>query len=86
MDETLEEAAERLTYHDTLSWENTLAMESFKLGAKWQQERMYSEQEVLHLLDTLWDRLDLWYNKGMECDETEFNLKEWFNECELKKK
>lgn len=40
--ETLEEAAERLTYHDTLSWENTLAMESFKLGAKWQQERMYS--------------------------------------------
>ena len=45
--ETLEEAAERLTYHDTLSWENTLAMESFKLGAKWQQERMYNEEDMI---------------------------------------
>ena len=56
---------------------------SFKIGAEWQQERMYSEQEVLHLLDTLWDRLDRWYN---ETEDNEFNLRKWFDECELKKK
>ena len=60
-------------------------MRGFKAGVEYQKERSYTEQEVLHLLDTLWDRLDLWYNKGMECDETEFNLKKWFDECELKK-
>jgi hypothetical protein len=49
------------------------------------QEIMYTEKEVLHLLDTLWDRLDIWYNRGMESDEVEFNLRKWFDECELKK-
>jgi len=58
--ETLEEAAERLTYHDTLSWENTLAMESFKLGAKWQQEISYSEDEVLKLLLNI-KRVNIYY-------------------------
>jgi hypothetical protein len=76
--ETLEEVAERFEF--------TNGVYGFKQGAKWQQERMYSEEEVLHILDTLWDRLDIWYNRGMECDDTEFNLKKWFNECELKKK
>ena len=45
-------------------------------------ERSYSEDEVLHILDTFWDRLDIWYNSEIE---TEFNLKHWFNKCELKK-
>ena len=51
--ETLEEAAKtfatRFTSRSTLNWE------SFKLGfiegAKWQQERMYSEKEVKQILN-----------------------------------
>ena len=46
-------------------------------------EVSYSEEEVLHLLDTLWDRLDIWYNEKVD---REFNLIDWFNQCELKKK
>lgn len=88
MDETLEEAGEKLypNRESFLYRFQNIERLAFTAGAKWQQERMYTEQEVLHLLDTLWDRLDLWYNKGMECDETEFNLRKWFDECELKKK
>jgi hypothetical protein len=48
--ETLEEAAERLTYNDNLSWENNYAKESFIQGAKYQAERMYSEEEVIKIL------------------------------------
>ena len=40
--ETLEEAAERHTYGN--------AYQNFIRGAKWQQERMYSEEEVLEIL------------------------------------
>ncbi len=109
MDETLEEAGEKLypNRESFLYRFQNIERLAFTAGAKWQKERsytenqmddaydkgfkdaferMYAEQEVLHLLDTLWDRLDLWYNKGMECDETEFNLRKWFDECELKKK
>jgi hypothetical protein len=46
------------------------------------EERSYSEEEVLHILNTFWDRLDIWHNSEIE---TEFNLKHWFNKCELKK-
>lgn len=46
--ETLQEASERLTYNDALSWENTLAIESFKLGAKWQQETIYNQIKELY--------------------------------------
>lgn len=58
-------------------------MRGFKAGVEYQKEKSYTEQEVLHLLDTLWDRLDRWYN---ETEDNEFNLKKWFDECELKKK
>ena len=52
-------------------------------SCEWCKKTFYSEQEVLHLLDTLWDRLDRWYN---ETEDNEFNLRKWFDECELKKK
>ncbi len=42
--ETLEEFA--LKYADGNSW-NTLTIESVKAGAKWQAERMYTEEEVM---------------------------------------
>lgn len=47
------------------------------------QQQGYSEEEVLHLLDSLWDRLDIWYNEKVD---REFNLIDWFNNHELKKK
>ena len=40
--ETLEEAAEAFEYTDGIY--------GFKAGAKWQAERMYSEEEVYNLL------------------------------------
>jgi hypothetical protein len=89
MNETLEEAAMKFANDNSKLYESSnhgSMYFGFYWGAQWQQEQSYTEQEVLHLLDTLWDRLDLWYNRGIEDDETEFNLKEWFDECELKKK
>lgn len=59
------------------------AQKAFKDGIEYQKTQSYTEQEVLHLLDTLWDRLDRWYN---EAEDNEFNLRKWFDECELKKK
>jgi alpha-L-fucosidase len=41
--ETLEEAAENYTI-------DFATMSAFKLGAQWQQERMYSEEEVKEIV------------------------------------
>lgn len=76
--ETLQEASQRYSYGGREGGHRTPFLE----GVKWQMERSYSEDEVLHILDTFWDRLDIWYNSEIE---TEFNLKHWFNKCELKK-
>ena len=46
------------------------------------EDKKYTNKEVLHILDTFWDRLDIWYNEGIDQN---FDLKEWFNNCELKK-
>jgi hypothetical protein len=51
--ETLEEAAKEFVLsHDfsQLTNPNHLANRCFQYGAKWQQERMYSEEEVYHIL------------------------------------
>jgi hypothetical protein len=82
MNETLEEAAERIVREWYGSGEDQCE-DCFIKGAKWQQQQLYTEQEVLQLLDTLWDRLDRWYNEDAD---NEFNLRKWFDECELKKK
>lgn len=87
--ETLEEAAEKWVFetngHKWSNNDNSAGDNygSFIEGVKWQTKRTYIEQEVYHFLDTLWDRLDRWYN---EDQDTEFNLRKWFDECELKKK
>ena len=49
-DQELRKAAEKATDIDGLDWENVYAREKFIEGAKWQQERMYSEEEVFNLL------------------------------------
>jgi hypothetical protein len=50
--ETLEKAAEKATNTPNLSWENEYAYNKFLEGAKWQQERSYSEEEVRKLLQS----------------------------------
>ena len=47
--ETLEEAAARYT----CGWGEDDDEKAFIAGAKWQQERMYSEEEVNLMFDTL---------------------------------
>jgi hypothetical protein len=50
-EETLEEAAERYTINETDSTIKLISKYSFKDGAKWQQERMYSEEEVIAIVE-----------------------------------
>jgi hypothetical protein len=80
--ETLEEVAERLypvnntgsmfmANRDELN--NSLKQEGFIEGAKWQQERSYSEEEVLKLLREL----------NNEICEVE-SIKDWFEKFKKK--
>jgi len=73
--ETLEEAAEK--YIKEYDVENYISIEDFIIGAKWQKERSYSEEEVLDMLNNL--RLDS-YNYGMGRIE----FLEWFNKFKKK--
>ena len=57
---TLEEAAKEFVLsHDfsKLTNPNHLANRCFQFGAKWQQERMYSEEDRLKRSDKLWKKL-----------------------------
>jgi ssDNA-binding Zn-finger/Zn-ribbon topoisomerase 1 len=70
-EETIEEAAERITYHEELSWENTLSKRCFIDGAKWQAEQdknKYSEEEVIELTN--------WYLESFLDDSIGLNGKE----------
>jgi hypothetical protein len=66
--ETLEESAERL-YQKGLKDDLSLSFhDGVKFGANWQQERMYSEKEVLQLLLRLkqvesYDNLYDWFEQ-----------------------
>ena len=48
--EILEEAAENFANHCTLV-SDTAAYEAFIAGAKWQAERMYSEEQVIAIVE-----------------------------------
>ena len=51
--ETLEEAAEKFRSNNPGTMQggnNTKILNAFKNGAKWQAERMYSEEEVVNIL------------------------------------
>jgi hypothetical protein len=52
MEETIEEAAEIYSSQFLNQEENKFSKEDFINGAKWMQERMYSEEEVINLLET----------------------------------
>ena len=69
--ETLEEAAERYNSQFINQEENKFSKEDFINGAKWQQERSYSEEEVLQILSSYAD----WPIN---------NVKEWFEQFKKK--
>ena len=74
--ETLEEAAKNYTL-------DFATMSAFKLGAKYQAERMYSEEEVYNLLkeamkDCYTYELDYHYLGDYK------NLKKWFEQIKKK--
>jgi hypothetical protein len=74
--ETLEEAAEKYVENFAMSVQSARQI-GFKDGAKWQQERMYSEEEVVNILNEHWDILDLWYN---DCILNVPKAAIWFNQ------
>lgn len=53
--ETIKEVAERYvdSFEYTIAHPRRVAIKSFINGAKWQQERSYSEEEVLDILFTI---------------------------------
>ena len=95
--ETLEEAAEKFRSENpgtTQGGNNTKILNAFKKGAKWQQERMYSEEEVIQFVEWLGDSrcLDDTYKanigwvffmkneKGKDFKPTKELLNEWFKQ------
>lgn len=79
--ETLEEVAEKLyPYNDGFQVMDIDISEELQLafinGAKWQQQQMYSEEEVLNILKTFL------YNSQMGKDVEDVKL--WFEEFKKK--
>ena len=75
--ETLEEAAEKYSLQFLNQEENKFSKEDFINGAKWQQERSYSEEEVKNAFLNGWMLRDgdLPFPKAK---------KKWFNEFKNK--
>ena len=79
--ETLEEAAERIAYDSTEANKGFHSMKMFIEGAKWQAERMYSEEEVEQMINSF---EKLCYNYQSNKDWFPSKKSEWFKQ--LKKK
>ena len=78
--ETLEEAAEKYDENDPND-EYGKSYRAFIEGAKWQQERMYSEEEVVDLINLRTCDLDLAYSKK---PIYYLKTKEWFEQFKKK--
>jgi hypothetical protein len=76
--ETLEEVAERMYGNEEDGY--YLEKRAFKLGAKWQSERSYSEKEVLELFKSYQNKFPL--HRGIQVLDSEFN--EWFKQSKKK--
>jgi hypothetical protein len=72
--ETLEDAAERL-YPDCNNVLRQMAKETFIEGAKWQQERSYSEEEVIAFGEFIFKHSLLTHTKGVKNLFKEFKNK-----------
>jgi ATP-dependent protease HslVU (ClpYQ) peptidase subunit len=66
--ETLEEVMNKDGYHE--SDYDKIWREGVQLGAKWQAERMYSEEEVLNII--------------VDCDGSLTQAKKWFEQFKKK--
>ena len=73
--ETLEEAAEK-QFGKLAIINDRAAVIAFKAGAKWQQERMYSEKEVHNIIIS--------YNKNEEQVFLKLFYNEWFEQFKKK--
>ena len=76
--ETLEEAAEKFRSNNPGTMQggnNTKILNAFKNGAKWQQERSYSEEEVWKLVNKLNQTLNI---------GSDLTLEEWFEQFKKK--
>ena len=75
--ETLEEAAEKTSKQHYVDQSDywAVGVDSFKRGAKWQQERMYSEEDMRNA-----------YKKvvGEELNKYELQLIQWFEQFKKK--
>ena len=92
--ETLEEAAEKYFKEKEILGYTYEIRDGFILGAKWQQERSYSEEEVIQFVEWLGDSrcLDDTYKanigwvffmkneKGKDFKPTKELLNEWFKQ------
>jgi hypothetical protein len=76
--ETLEEAALKYARHNASGYFVESKVKAFEEGAKWQAERMYSEEEVIELLKTF----DIKFNSGIV--ERNKGIKEWFEQFKKK--
>ena len=74
--ETLEEAAKKATDNPNLSWENEYAYKKFIEGAKYQATQMYSEKEVLTILDKFLTSMIKGEKTGL--------LEQWFEQYKKK--
>jgi hypothetical protein len=79
--ETLEEAAKR-TYQKGLQDDIDLSFyDGVRLGAKWQEERMYNEEEVIKLLIYC---KTVFGGSGLEDYTPDDEVKEWFEQFKTK--
>jgi hypothetical protein len=80
--EILEEAADRIyPISGPNSMWNSLQQDGFIEGAKWQAERMYSEEEVIQLVSD-WNTFD--FNQDSFSGKDDLTFKEWFEQFKKK--
>jgi hypothetical protein len=76
--ETLEEAAEK--YHNKISKKRNTQLgvpsEDFIAGVKWQQQRMYSEEDIHKIVES--------YQNTMENNPTYITYNQWFEQFKKK--
>jgi hypothetical protein len=80
MRETLEEAAEK--YTNTFINDDGTTEEDFKAGAKWQAERMYSEEDLREAFSQGEDNMDYSDTYGWTSKRT---VQQWFEQFKKKK-